>query len=74
MIFPCDPPDTLAALERLCPLDLARVPTRGSGRTVMEHMGALVVRTSEDGFLLMSASSTAGSFLHALETSLHYVS
>ena len=66
-------PDTMAALERLCPLDLARFNVGTSGRTVMEHMGALIVRTGETDFLLMSASSSAQSFLHAVETSYAYV-
>ena len=66
-------PDTRAALERLCPLDFSRFPDGGSGRTVMEHMGAMIVRLSEDRFLLLSASSSARSFLHAVQTSFHYV-
>ncbi len=68
-------PDTLAALERLCPLDLHldRFPVDATGRTIMEHMGALIVRLDTDRFLLMSASSSAGSFLHAVETSYRYV-
>ena len=66
-------PDTMAALERLCPLDLATFDTDSTGRTVMEHMGALIVKLGKDDFLLMSASSSAGSFLHAVETSYTYV-
>lgn len=66
-------PDTLAAMERLCPLDLASFETDDAGRTVMEHMGAFVVRLDIDRFLLMSASSSAQSFLHAVQTSYAYV-
>ncbi|NND18082.1 MAG: sarcosine oxidase subunit gamma [Silicimonas sp.] len=68
-------PDTLAALERLCPLDLdpARFPVGASGRSVMEHMGAMIVRLEPDRFWLLSARSSAGSFLHAVETSYRYV-
>lgn len=66
-------PDTTAALERLCPLDLEVFDIGTSGRTVMEHMGAMIVKTDSDRFLLMSASSSAGSFLHAVETSYAYV-
>ncbi|KNG93420.1 sarcosine oxidase subunit gamma [Pseudaestuariivita atlantica] len=64
-------PDTLAALERLCPLDLhdSAFPVGASARTVMEHMGAMILRMDADRFLLLSASSSAGSFAHALETS-----
>ena len=66
---------TLSALERLCPLnlDLDAFPVGASGRTVMEHMGALIVRTGEDSFLLMSASSSAKSFAHAVELSFEWV-
>ena len=66
-------PNTMAALERLCPLDLASFDAGTSGRTVMEHMGAMVVKLGDDQFLLMSASSSARSFLHAVETSYAYV-
>lgn len=67
-------PDTLAALERVCPLNLDsdRFPNGAAARTVMEHMGALIVRLERDRFLLMSASSSAASFLHAVETSYRY--
>lgn len=66
-------PDSLAALERLCPLDVALMPELGFGRTVMEHMGALVLRVAAKEFLLLSASSSAKSFLHAIETSFRNV-
>ncbi|MDD9923205.1 MAG: sarcosine oxidase subunit gamma [Boseongicola sp.] len=67
--------DARSALERLCPLDLHpdAFAVNASGRTVMEHMGALIVRTGEDTYLLMSASSSAGSFLHAVETSCEWI-
>jgi len=60
------------ALERLCPLDLHpdAFAVNTAQRTVMEHMGAMIVRTNDDQFLLMSASSSARSFLHAVETSI----
>lgn len=69
-------PDVHAALERLSPVDLspAAFPDGATARTVMEHMGAMVVRTGGARFLLMSASSSAASFLHAVETSFAYVS
>ena len=62
------------ALERLCPLDLhdAAFPVDSAARTVMEHMGVMILRESADSFTLMSASSSAGSFLHAIETSVQY--
>lgn len=66
----------LAALERLCPIDLhdSAFPVGASARTVMEHMGALILRTGEDSYILMSASSSAGSFAHAVELSMTYTS
>lgn len=67
-------PETRAALERVCPIDLDPLafPEGAAARSVMEHMGAVVIRTGADAFLLLSASSTAGSFLHALERSYAY--
>ncbi|MEM9972323.1 MAG: sarcosine oxidase subunit gamma, partial [Pseudomonadota bacterium] len=63
-------PDTRAALERICPIDLVpqSFPENAAARTVLEHLGALIVRTDKDRFLLMSARSSAGSVLHAVET------
>ncbi|MDG2340093.1 MAG: hypothetical protein P8L32_02710, partial [Paracoccaceae bacterium] len=61
-----------SVLERICPIDL-HAETFAIGqmaRTSMEHLGAIVVRTDDDTFLLMSASSSAFSFLHAVETSI----
>jgi heterotetrameric sarcosine oxidase gamma subunit len=68
-------PQAISALERLCPLDLhdSAFPVNAAGRTSMEHMGALIVRTGNDTYRLMSASSSAQSFLHAVETSIEWV-
>lgn len=66
-------PDSLAALERLCPVDSAGMPEGGFARTVMEHMGAIAIRLGPERFLLLSASSSAGSFLHAVQTSFAFV-
>jgi sarcosine oxidase subunit gamma len=68
-------PRARAALERICPIDLhpAAFPEGRVARTVMEHLGAVVVHEAPDTFLLMSASSSARSFLHAVETSLRNV-
>lgn len=67
-------PGVLAALERLCPLDLEATafPVGMNARTVVEHMGVLMIRLETNRFLLLSAGSSAGSFLHALETSIRY--
>ncbi|MEM7441217.1 MAG: sarcosine oxidase subunit gamma family protein [Pseudomonadota bacterium] len=69
-------PLSRASLERLSALNLHPdvYPVDRAERTIMEHMGALVVRTGEDTFLLASASSSARSFAHAVETSLDWVS
>ncbi len=75
VILDIEGPDTSAALERICPIDLdpGVFPTGASARTVMEHLGALILRLGEDRFLLMSARSSAASFLHAVETSYRNV-
>ena len=67
-------PGTAAALERLSPIDLSpeTFPIHAAARTVFEHMGVLVIRTGEGSFLLLSAASSAGSFLHAVKTSFDY--
>lgn len=59
------------ALERICQIDLsADVFADGDvARTVMEHMGAIILRDGDDSFILMSAWSSAESFLHAVEVS-----
>lgn len=64
-------PDCRRALERICPIDLhPDAFTIGSlARTTMEHLGVIVIRTDTDSFRLLSASSSAQSFLHAVETS-----
>lgn len=61
----------LSALERICPINLssAQFPVGSATRTMMEHLGVLIMRTGEKEFVLMSAASSAASFLHAVETS-----
>lgn len=65
----------LPALERICPLDLdpAAFAVGTVARTVMEHIGAVIHREGPEGFLLLSASSSAHSFLHAVATSFRNV-
>lgn len=68
-------PQTREALARICPLDLhsdAFGPDH-MGRTSMEHLGAIILRTGDDEFTLLSARSSAKSFLHAVETSIRNV-
>ena len=63
------------ALERVCPLDLhpAAFPDGAVARTVMEHMGTIIHRRGPLDFLMLSASSSARSFLHAIEVSVDNV-
>ena len=61
----------MAALERFCPLDLGAFPAGSVARTAMEHMGAVIAREDDaPTFLLLSARSSARSFLHGLGTAL----
>ncbi len=64
------------ALERICPIDLhpSAFPEGHVARTMMEHMGTIILGDGTDKFLLLSASSSAKSFLHAVRTSLQNVS
>lgn len=68
-------PDTIAALERICPIDLNPqvFPDGAAARTVMEHMGVLILRLRAERVLLLSARSSGRSFLHAVETSYRNV-
>ena len=63
------------ALARICPLDLhpGSFAVDAAGRTAMEHLGVLLIREQADRYLLMSARSSAQSFLHAVETSLENI-
>lgn len=64
-------PDSRTALERICPLDLhdSGFAVGDVARTAMEHLGVIITRTGPDSWRLLSASSSAGSFLHAVEAS-----
>jgi len=68
-------PEARIALERICPIDLSpnTFTTGSAARTFMEHLGVLILRTGETQYHLFSASSSADSFLHAVETSLRNV-
>ena len=62
--------DAPAVLERLCPLDLDPdvFDHEAVARTSMEHMAVVIQRSADNGFELMSPTSTAASLLHAIET------
>lgn len=69
-------PAARSALERICPVDLdpGIFKVNASARTVMHHLGTLVLRTGEDTYLLMSVRSSALSFVHAVETAVENLS
>ena len=69
-------PGSRSALERICPLDLdpSVFGVGAAARTVCEHLGVLVLCIEKDSYLLLSASSSAESFWHAVETSLAWAS
>ena len=66
---------TIAVLERLCPLDLHErtMPVGSCARTVMEHLGTVLVRDGPEDFELLTARSSAQSFAHALENAAGHV-
>lgn len=68
-------PRAISALERICPIDLHphAFPEGAAARTVMEHLGTIVLRDGAESFVLLSARSSAESFLHAVETSIFNV-
>ncbi|PIB24028.1 hypothetical protein BFP76_01895 [Amylibacter kogurei] len=67
--------NVILALERICPIDLHtdKFLIGHFARTMMEHMGCIILRTDTQTYQLFSASSSAESFLHAVETSIHNV-
>jgi len=68
--------NSIAALERLCPLDLhpEHFQVDQLARTVFELMGVILIRQQIDSWLLLSARSTASSFAHALSTAVDSIS
>lgn len=68
-------PLALKALERICPINLDPdvFLENDMARTMMEHLGSIVICEKTDSYLVLSASSSAKSFLHALEKSLQNV-
>lgn len=68
-------PSALTALERICPVNLdPQIFLKNYiARTIMEHLGSIVICEDLNSYLLMSASSSAKSFLHSLELSLQNV-
>ncbi len=58
-----------AVLARICAVDLhkAKFPIGNVVRTLMAHQGVIIYRHSDDSFRLLAPSSSARSFLQALE-------
>lgn len=57
-----------AALERICPLNLAAdaFEVDSVARTSMEHLGVVILKSDENSFILMGATSSASDLLHAV--------
>ena len=70
-----DGPNARRALERICPIDLhpSMFSVGAVTRTSMEHLAVIILREDEDSYVLLSPASSALSFLHAIETSLHNI-
>jgi len=68
-------PDTLSALERICPIDLdaSSFPDDAAARTLMEHLSVLLIHLGPERFWLTGASSSAASLAHALDISYRNV-
>ena len=69
-------PRAVAALERTCRLDLHpdAFPVGRVARTSMEHLATVILREAPERFVLLSPRSSAGSFAHAMATSVRNVS
>ncbi len=66
-------PESRQTLARICPIDCSAsvMPIGTTARTSMEHLGAIITRRPDEGyhqplFWLLSARSSAASFLHAI--------
>ncbi len=63
-----------AALERICPLNLSgKAFEIGTvARTNMEHLGVIILKETENSFILMGATSSADDLLHAITVSVKH--
>lgn len=59
-------PNLPALLERLCNIDLAGFGPGRATRTLIEHLGCLVVREGAEAAIILGARSSAGSLHHTL--------
>ena len=64
------------ALARICPIDLhPKVFKPGCvARTMMEHIGVIIICEAQNEYTLMALRSYAKSFLHAIEVSIENTS
>jgi sarcosine oxidase subunit gamma len=69
-------PQSRQTLTRICPIDcgVSAMPIGTTARTNMEHLGAIITRRPDESdhqpcFWLLSARSSAASFLHAITES-----
>ena len=62
-------------LIRVSPIDISlkNFPVNAFAKTMMEHLGTIMIRSQKQEFEIFSASSSARSFLHAVETSARYI-
>lgn len=69
-------PKAIEALQRICQIDIRphKFKINQIARTQMEHLGAIIICEAPGQFLLLSASSSAKSFLHAVTVSAENVS
>ncbi|MDF2370215.1 MAG: sarcosine oxidase subunit gamma family protein [Rhizobiaceae bacterium] len=59
----------LKLLERLCMVDIEKMPTGSAVRTVMEHLGVFVIcREAGSRYTILGARSSTSSLQHALVT------
>ena len=68
-------PKSRAALERVCPIDLNPdfFPAGNVARTLLDHLGTIIMAEGNDQFLLLSARSSAHSFCKTLQRSIENV-
>ena len=68
-------PKSRAALERVCAIDLHPdfFPAGNVARTLLDHIGTIIIAEGNDQFLLLSARSSANSFCQTLQRSIENV-
>ena len=68
-VFDLNGEDVIHALQRLIAVDTAKMVTGSAERSVIEHIGVIIICTETGtGFRILGPGSYAGSLYHALET------